>query len=371
MPQQRTDATNQIGQTGSVYKVNIDATTAALAGIWGKRRNVNGQCRINQLVSAVAISTAWQYALDMWEFRMATNAASGNFGQIADANFPGGVALGTSGLGTSGAVQVGFRTKIESAHCRDIVNGAAPFKYPVSAPANSYIAISCLAYQDSGAPVAVTPKVFSADAQDNFAAMTNSVAGNAITLPSGQVTRLVWDGAANAIRVDNLTDGVNGLCIELDFAMPTGLSAKNLRIADVQIEGGQVASDFAPAHIGDELERCQRYYAKTFPLGTAPAQNAGTAGALPFTQGVAAATAQKGNLWEYPIRMIKAPSLTLFNPSAANAQARNLDTGTDCSSTAVDALGASEWGVPFNVTTPSGSAQGQRLAIHLVADARL
>ncbi|HVM79098.1 MAG TPA: hypothetical protein VMU06_08760 [Stellaceae bacterium] len=368
MPQQRTDATSQ---TGPAYKAALDASTAALAGIWGKRRNVNGSCRMNQLVAAVAISTSWQYALDMWEFRMATSAASGSFGQIADANFPGGTALGTSGLGTSGAVQIGFRTKIESANVRDIVNGAAPFKYPVSAPANSYVAISCLTYQDSGAAVQVTPKVLAADAQDNFSAMTNSVAGNAIALPSGAVTRLVWDGAANAIRVDNLANGTNGLCIELDFAMPTGLSAKNLRIADVQIEGGQVASDFAPPHIGDELERCQRYYAKTFPLATSPAQNAGTAGALIFTQGVGAATAQKGNLWALPVRMLKAPTITLFNPGAANAQARNLDTSTDCSASAIDAVGSSEWSVPFNVTSPSGSAAGQRLALHLTADARL
>jgi hypothetical protein len=201
--------------------------------------------------------------------------------------------------------------------------------------------------------------------------MSNSVAGNAISLPSGAVTRLVWEGAANAIRVDNLTNGTNGLCVELDFAMPTGLASKSLRIADVQIEGGQVASDFAPPLIADELERCQRYYAKTFPLATAPAQSAGTAGALLFAQGVAASTAQKGNFWNFPVRMIKAPAVTPFNPAAANAQARNLDTGTDCSGSAVDAVGASEWGVPFNVTSPAGSAAGQRLAIHLVADARL
>jgi hypothetical protein len=59
----------------------------------------------------------------------------------------------------------------------------------------------------------------------------------------------------------------------------------------------------------------------------------------------------------------------LFNPSAANAQARNLDTATDCSATAADIT--HEWGTSFNVTTPAGSVAGQRLAVHLVADARL
>ena len=31
----------------------------------------------------------------------------------------------------------------------------------------------------------------------------------------------------------------------------------------------------------------------------------------------------------------------------------------------------SDWGASFNMTTPAGSAAGQRLAIQLVADARL
>jgi len=105
------------------------------------------------------------------------------------------------------------------------------------------------------------------------------------------------------------------------------------------------------------------------PSATAPAQNAGTAGALVATQGVGASTAQKGAFWSFPTRMIRAPSLTLFNPSAANAQVRNLDTNSDCSASAADIV--SEWGASFNMTTPAGSAAGQRLAVQLVADARL
>ena len=190
-----------------------------------------------------------------------------------------------------------------------------------------------------------------------------------LSLPSGALTQLWWDTAANALQVDSLTNARNGLCLELQFAMPTGLTTKNLRIGDVQFEGGQVATYFGRSLFQDELERCQRYYAKSFPLATAPAQNAGTGGAVVFSQGVGASTAQKGNFWAFPARMIKAPAITLFNPAAANAQARNLDTATDCTASAADIT--HEWGTSFNATTPAGSAAGQRLAVHLVADARL
>src|SRR5579883_2831585 len=325
-------ATNMTTQTGSVYKSAIDADTAALQGSWGKRRNINGDGQVNQLVSPVSLSGSWQYILDLWEAQSYTAAnSSGSFGQIADTNFPAQVAIGTANLGTTGAVTVALRTKMESRNVRDLL--AAPFQY--GTPAHPFAALGLLAFQDTGAAISVTPILRSADAADNFSTMSNALTGAAQSLPSGAVTQLWWDGAGNAL----------------------------------QLEGGQVASFYGRSPFGDELERAQRYYAKTFPLTTAPAQNAGTSGALVATQGVGAATAQKGVFWSFPTRMIKAPGLTLFNPSAANAQVRNLDTNSDCSASVADLV--SEWGASFNMTTPAGSAAGQRLAVQLVADARL
>ena len=120
--------TNMTTQTGSAYKSAIDADTAALQGAWGKRRNVNGDGLVNQLVSAVALSGSWQYILDLWEAQSYTAAnSSGSFGQIADSNFPAQVAIGTANLGTTGAVTVAFRTKMESRHVRDLLS--APYQY--------------------------------------------------------------------------------------------------------------------------------------------------------------------------------------------------------------------------------------------------
>ena len=358
--------TNMTIQTGSAYKAAIDADTAALQGAWGKRRNVNGDGLVNQLVTSAALLGSWQYILDLWEAQSYTAAnSSGSFGQIADTNFPAQVAIGTANLGTTGAVTLAFRTKIESRHVRDLLS--APYQY--GSPAHPFVSLGLLAFQDTGASITVTPVLRSADAADNFSTMSNSLTGPTQSLASGAVTQLWWDGAGNAFQLDSLTNAKNGLCLELQFALPTGLSAKNLRIGDVQLEGGQVASFYGRSAFGDELERAQRYYAKTFPLATAPAQNAGTSGALVVSQGVGASTAQKGAFWSFPTRMIKAPGLTLFNPSAANAQVRNLDTNSDCSASAADLV--SEWGASFNMTTPVGSAAGQRLAIQLVADARL
>jgi hypothetical protein len=365
LPVKLTDSTST---TGTVLKANIDTNSAAYAGVFGKRRNINGDGRVQQRATA-SLNGSWQYCQDMWEVWESVAAnGSGTFGQQTNANFPAGVSIGTANLGTTGAVTVALRTKMVSKNVADLLS--APFIYPVSAPAHPFGSLGLLAFQDSGVSVNVTPVLRSADAVDNFTTMTNSLTGAAQALGSGAVTQLWWDTAANAFQLDSLTNARNGLCLELQFAMPTGLTTKNLQIGDVQFEGGQVASYFGRRGFNDEEEACQEFFCKTFPRATAPAQNAGTGSALVFTQGVAAATAQKGNFWAFPVRMYKAPAaVTLFNPSAANAQVRNLDTATDCSASATDIIG--EWGVSFNTTSPTGSAAGQRLAVHLTADVQL
>ena len=126
---------------------------------------MNGDGLVNQLVSAVALSGSWQYILDLWEAQSYTAAnSSGSFGQIADSNFPAQVAIGTANLGTTGAVTVAFRTKMESRHVRDLLS--APYQY--GSPAHPFASIGLLAFQDTGSAITITPVLRSADAVDTF-----------------------------------------------------------------------------------------------------------------------------------------------------------------------------------------------------------
>lgn len=365
MPVKIADSTST---TGSILKGAYDSNAAAYAGIFGKRRNINGDGRVQQRATA-SVNNAWQYCQDMWEVWESVAAnGSGTFGQQTNTNFPAGLAIGTANLSTTGAVTVALRTKMVSKNVADLLS--APFIYPVSSPAHPFASLGIIAFQDSGVSVNVTPVLRSADAVDNFTTMTNSLTGATQALGSAAVTQLWWDSAASAFQLDSLTNARNGLCLELQFAMPTGLTTKNLQLGDVQFEGGQVASYYGRNSFGDEVALCEAFFAKTFPLATAPAQNAGTTGALIAPQVVAAATAQKGLRWQFPRRMYKTPAtITLFNPSAANAQARNLDSASDCSATATDIT--SDTNVDVNLTTPATTSAGQRLALHLTADVGL
>lgn len=127
--------------------------------------------------------------------------------------------------------------------------------------------------------------------------------------------------------------------------------------------------DWQPRPIGNELSLCQRYYAKTFPIGTAPAQNAGQDGEAFFNLTAATGAQQLGNWW-FPVGMRVGPTITYYNPLAANAQARDLNTGTDCTGT-VSAVAATTQVIQVQVTPPAGAAIGNIIAVQITADAEL
>jgi hypothetical protein len=151
---------------------------------------------------------------------------------------------------------------------------------------------------------------------------------------------------------------------------PSGTAGADdsFNVFNVRLHIGDSSAPFVVEDIGETLARCQRWYSKSFPQATAPAQNAGVTGAVSFPQVVGASTAMTLPAVTFPATMRAAPVVTLFNPSAANAEARNVGTGTDCTLTSAT---ATEWGFSGTATTPGGSAAGQQLIVHYTADARL
>jgi hypothetical protein len=75
-------------------------------------------------------------------------------------------------------------------------------------------------------------------------------------------------------------------------------------------------------------------------------------------------------LGSYPFRVVKAgtPTMTLYNPSAANSEVRNESIGADCSAAIVT---ASDRSFVVVCTTSGATVAGNRLAVHWTANARL
>jgi len=138
-------------------------------------------------------------------------------------------------------------------------------------------------------------------------------------------------------------------------------------VGKVQGEIGSVVTEFEYRMFQRELALCRRYYQKSFPAATAPAQNAGTDGAVAVIS-VSPSVRVIINI-VFPELMRAAPTMIYFNPGAANAQARDLTAGADCSSTATFLV--SDSGVSISAVGNAGSTQGNGIAVHYTASAEL
>jgi hypothetical protein len=138
-------------------------------------------------------------------------------------------------------------------------------------------------------------------------------------------------------------------------------------IADVKLEAGPVCTAYVGKSREEELPDCYYHVAKTFPYAVAPAQNAGEAGALKYYPDA------NGNLafsWEFPRPMFAAPTITTYNPSAANNQASNTADNTD-TPVAVQGSGPNERSVYFEGSPTDATDAQNWMTLHALAIARL
>lgn len=139
---------------------------------------------------------------------------------------------------------------------------------------------------------------------------------------------------------------------------------------NVKLEVGNVATHFRKVDVAEELVKCQRRYWKTFLQSAAPAQATGPlTGEHRSAATKAGAVAQTLGTARFPATMRIAPAITFFSPTSASAQARDFTASADCTSTA--AQNVSDNACEIITTGASGTAVGNTLGVHVVADARL
>ena len=192
-----------------------------------------------------------------------------------------------------------------------------------------------------------------------------------------------WVGATNGIgcRVrfsygaGSTFSGTAGAWAGSNFVSATGATSvvgtngATFYITGVQLEVGTQATSFEYRQYQQELALCKRYYDKTFAINTAPAQNANRSGALETVATRAAGASGISSYFRFSVPMRATPSVTTYNPEAANAQARNLDTGGNCTSTTIDNM--NEIGGKFIYTLPVSTVSTNLLSLHWSADAEL
>lgn len=147
-------------------------------------------------------------------------------------------------------------------------------------------------------------------------------------------------------------------------------TANFFRITGIKLELGSIATPIQYVPFEEELQRCMRYFQKSFDYATAPAQNAGLGtGEYRFNPAVAGAVSTTYAIPLQTALRTAVLTVTPYNPAAANVQVRNLTDAADFTATASGGGGQKQ--IRITTTGTAGTALGESLAVHWTADAEL
>lgn len=245
-------------------------------------------------------NTPFYFGADRWFYATGTGSNSVRFERTA-ADTPGlqyGIKYGRNS-GASGTAPTILGHVIESVNCR-LLNGKT-------------VTVSFYA------------KKMSNFTGENF--FCQLVTGTGTDQGSQQIF-IAWTGGAQAgVLTPTLTttmqrfsftatvpNGTNQMCVFFPFytAQPSTAAADEfIQIEGVQVEVGSVATPFSRAggSITGELAACQRYYAKSYNIDTAP----GTSSALGVVMGLASNSSYIATALRFPVVMRTAPSMQLYS----------------------------------------------------------
>jgi len=160
------------------------------------------------------------------------------------------------------------------------------------------------------------------------------------------------------------TSNVFGTSNQMNFLSST---SNNFYLSQIQLEQGDSASNFEQVLWDQELQRCQRYYCKTFPYTTAPAQaTASAVGALAYRGALGVAATEAVTL-TFPNTMRTTPTITYYNPQNANNKWYNITLLADSGTPASDIVGVRLLTVQ-NPQVATDNAQ-DLYAVHVTASA--
>ncbi len=141
--------------------------------------------------------------------------------------------------------------------------------------------------------------------------------------------------------------------------------SNHMRFTGVQLEAGDVATDFEARSFVEELEMCKRYYQKTSDY-TTYFGNIHSNGEL---HGIGTGIANRPLVnWRFSVTMAEVPTISFWNPATGTSgQCRNYGTASNANASAYK---IGENGITMYPSTTS-PASGHEVGFHAQADAEI
>lgn len=197
------------------------------------------------------------------------------------------------------------------------------------------------------------------------------IAGTWLTTRGTQGLGLRFDLGSGSNSVNPTGNAWTANTAQLVLAGTTQLiltASATLSVSGVRVYASPYVLPYSPRQYGLELELAQRYYRKSFPAGTAPAQSAGVTGAICVKNPIA--LGDPSVYVAFAPQMMAAPTIVTFNPSAANANWRDTTAAADVTVSVDPATAKGPSGVLL-ATSGTVTTLGDVLAIHYTAQAEL
>ena len=305
---------------------------------------INGCMRVCQRGSQ-PLDVQTRYGLDRWYvfWSLSAGVTPGTQRQSTESYLETTSCMELAGLTCTGTNFIYVNQRIESANAKTFLNGvnhgkwSGQFKF----------------WHNFGSSVNVYLVIYSANATDNFSAITARYVSSAQSVPTSTWTSLKFEG----IDIPT-TDMYNGLQFSIKIETPV-CSGKTIYIGDAQFEIGPKCTTIERRPYGLELALCQRYYEKSYDWATPP--GTGTAeGCVLFS---ATAPNRVNVRFQTPKRA--APALTYYASNDGEVSKFYCSDGTKY---AGSVLYLGENGFTFEAT---GISAGYVASFHWVCSAEL
>lgn len=207
---------------------------------------INGCMRVCQRGSQT-LNAQERYGLDRWNvfWNSATGVTPGTQERHQSTTYLETTScMALTGLTCTGTNAIYVNQRIESANAKTFLNGVNHGKWSGQFKL----------WHNFGSSVNVYLVVYSANAADNFSAITQRYVSSAQSVPTSTWTSLKFEG----IDIPT-TDMDNGLQFTIKIETPV-CSGKTIYIGDAQFEIGPKCTTIERRPYGLELALCQRYY---------------------------------------------------------------------------------------------------------------